>query len=384
MLLTVIVTMIAVFAVILALSLSLSIRSGLEISEQRLGADVVIYPNETEITDTELLYGGVGQMVYMDASVIGGKLPEEDIEAITPQFFLETLPDAGCCSTDDTFRIIGIDPATDFTLSPWYDLSAMEADTMVVGAANALPAGIKIFLLGDFFRIPEKIEVTGTFMDHSAFITMEKARLLAETRFTQEDAPVFKPGEDISDKVTCYLIKLKDGVDPAAFVEAVEAAEMDAQIVSVSAARSALSDQMASLASIILGFALLIVVVSGLALYSQFYTLISRRQREIGYFRSIGLRRGDMFRMIGTEVVLLSGIGGLLGGVAAVLCMEPAVAFLRQLLTIPTGIWSVQIAVLWVAAGLVFALLICLMAAGYPLLKNVNMEPARAISEGEL
>ena len=72
---SVFVTAVAAAAVVLAASLCMTIRSGLAISEQRMGADIVIYPRQAQISETELLYSGVAQMVYMPADIIDGKLP---------------------------------------------------------------------------------------------------------------------------------------------------------------------------------------------------------------------------------------------------------------------------------------------------------------------
>ena len=64
--LTITITAIAVLAVILISSISMCISSGLQISEERMGADVIIYPNSAKIDDTEFLYSGIAQMVYRE------------------------------------------------------------------------------------------------------------------------------------------------------------------------------------------------------------------------------------------------------------------------------------------------------------------------------
>ena len=80
----------------------------------------------------------------------------------------------------------------------------------------------------------------------------------------------------------------------------------------------------------------------------------------------------------------MSGMGGLLGSAIAVLCLNPVITFLQQLMIIPAGGQSLGGSLLWVGAGLVFSLLLGFASAFYPVSRIINMEPAIAISEGEL
>lgn len=381
---SVFVTAVAAAAVVLAASLCMTIRSGLAISEQRMGADIVIYPRQAQISETELLYSGVAQMVYMPADIIDGKLPEESIAAITPQFFLQTLPDAGCCSSDKVERIVGIDPETDFIVSPWFDTDALDNEGMLAGARTFWKTDMNVFMLAQLFHVYGKLPATGSSLDYSVFISLDACRDIAMSRFTQDDYHYFDEDENVDELVTCYLIKLADGVDPADFVATVKENGLDAQIVDVSSTRQGLKEQMSYLSGIILVFTLIIVLLSCLALYAQYYNLICKRQREIGYLRSIGLRRKDIFLLAGGEIALMSGIGGLLGSVIAVLCLNPVITFLQQLMIIPAGGQSLGGSLLWIGAGLVFSLLLGFASAFYPVSRIINMEPALAISEGEL
>ncbi|MBS1348356.1 MAG: hypothetical protein HP052_02645, partial [Firmicutes bacterium] len=154
--LTITITAIAVLAVILISSISMCISSGLQISEERMGADVIIYPNSAKIDDTEFLYSGIAQMVYMDTAVIDNMLPEEDIESITPQFYLQTLPGADCCATDEEFRIVGIDKESDFIVSPWYETQMLENNDMLVGNQGSFQVGMKVLVLGNIFDIVDR------------------------------------------------------------------------------------------------------------------------------------------------------------------------------------------------------------------------------------
>ena len=324
-------------------------------------------------------------MVYMDESVIDGALPEEDIAEITPQFFLETLPGQSCCSTGNAYRIIGIDRDTDFIVSPWHDTELLERDDMLIGSQAYGSVGMSMFLLGNVFKIVDRIETTGSAIDQAAYINIDTAREIAHERFTQDDEyQAFEENEDLSTYVTCYLIKLKDGVSPDDFVQKVQDRGINANISSISAARSDLGDQIGNLAKILIAFAVVIVLLACLALYSQFVNLTGKMQREIGYLRSIGLKKKDVFLMILGQVGMMSCIGGLIGGILAMVLFRPAINLLQKLMVLPMGSMSAGTSVLWVVAGLVFSLLICLLASIGPILKSVRMDPTKAISEGEI
>lgn len=383
--LTITITAIAVLAVILISSISMCISSGLQISEERMGADVIIYPNSAKIDDTEFLYSGIAQMVYMDTAVIDNMLPEEDIESITPQFYLQTLPGADCCATDEEFRIVGIDKESDFIVSPWYETQMLENNDMLVGNQGSFQVGMKVLVLGNIFDIVDRIAPTGSSIDQSIFIDIDVARAMAHERFTQDDEyHTFDKGQNLDELVTCYLIKLHDGVSPDDFVEQVKNNGIDAQVASISATRSVLSDQMGNFAKILLAFALIIIILACLALYSQFVNLTAKMQREIGYLRSIGVRKRDVFLMILTQAGMMSAIGGLVGSIIGMLLFGPVISFLQELLVIPVGGWSFGVSVVWVAIGVVFALIICLLASTGPILQSVRMDPTKAISEGEI
>lgn len=70
---------------------------------------------------------------------------------------------------------------------------------------------------------------------------------------------------------------------------------------------------------ILLAFALIIIILACLALYSQFVNLTAKMQREIGYLRSIGVRKRDVFLMILTQAGMMSAIGGLVGSIIGML-----------------------------------------------------------------
>ena len=379
----IVLSFVAVFAIVLTGSACLRINSGLELSSQRMGADVVIYPEAATIDDSELIFSGVAQMVYMDKSVIDGKLPEEDIECITPQFFLQTLPGADCCDTSEEFRIVGVDPQTDFLLSSWYDVTQWQDDELLIGANVSWQEGMDMFLLGNVFHIVDRLPWTGSGMDDSIYINIEQSRSIGLHRFSQEDYHYFDEGTDLSQLVTCYLIQLKSGVDPEAFVDEAKANGLEAQIVAVSATRSQLKSQMSVFTKMLLWVAALVVAVCILAMYAFYANNFGNRGREIGYLRSLGLSRRDVVWLILVESGFSAGAGGILGAAAGTLALTPLMELLQKLLVIPQNGGGAGTVVVTLLAGAGLSLIVGWLTAAVPAWNCARLEPAAAITEGE-
>ena len=95
-----------------------SLRTGLHSLEARLGADVMVVPYEAtskSSVESIVLQGNIGYF-YMDQAAYSKIASREGIGQISAQFFLASAS-AGCCSVP--VQIIGFDPETDFTVTPW-------------------------------------------------------------------------------------------------------------------------------------------------------------------------------------------------------------------------------------------------------------------------
>ena len=96
----------------------MSLQNGLKSYEARLGADIIVVPNQARSHGTvdAILLQGIPGSFYMDESYYEKIAAREGVEAASPQFFLASAS-AGCCSV--AVQIIGFDPETDFSIQPW-------------------------------------------------------------------------------------------------------------------------------------------------------------------------------------------------------------------------------------------------------------------------
>lgn len=77
----------------------MSLQNGLRSYEARLGADIIVVPNQARSHGTvdAILLQGIPGSFYMDESYYEKIAAREGVEAASPQFFLASAS-AGCCS----------------------------------------------------------------------------------------------------------------------------------------------------------------------------------------------------------------------------------------------------------------------------------------------
>lgn len=380
---SVVLSMIVVAVLVMVAAVYVLMSTGMKLSQERMGADVVIYPEDSKLSEDELVFTGVDQMIYMDKDVIDGKLPQKDIAAITPQFFVKTKPGAGCCAVKDVYRLVGVDTKTDFILDPWIQSvkgSKLTGSNIIVGDTIRRDLTDSAFLLGRRMKIQGYLYRTGTGMDRSIFLDIDLARLLGKEGFGDD---VFK-GRDVNDLVSCYLIKVKKGVDPTAFAKTVEKNGINAKVASIPAIRSEVMKQNSQILNILLLFAGVVALLGIVSLILHFSNIVMGRKSEIGYMRAIGLRGGDVRRLFLIEAMSSGIIGGALGGGLGVLGTRLLGNMFKSSAILPEGAWSWSEVVLCVAGGILLAIIICAVSVLIPVSRVSREEPALVISKGDM
>ena len=98
------------------------VSDGLETSGQRLGADMMLVPEDAVylMADTDLLLTGAPAPLYLDQSVVDKAQEIDGVSRVTVQFYGQTLSEP-CCSTGTEARLVGFDPESDWIVAPWLD-----------------------------------------------------------------------------------------------------------------------------------------------------------------------------------------------------------------------------------------------------------------------
>ncbi|MET1036409.1 MAG: ABC transporter permease [Arthrobacter sp.] len=179
---------------------------------------------------------------------------------------------------------------------------------------------------------------------------------------------------------------LDDGADPAAVAPAVADALTAAGVAhpAVRTAREQTLEDVASLSGgqdqltvVLLVFALVALVVTGLVVTNTFSVLVAQRTRELALLRTIGARRAQLRRAVLSEALLVglasSALGvllatGLMAALVAVVATLPGSGF--AVLAVPVGA---------VAVGMAAGTAMTLVAAWVPARNATRVAPLAAL-----
>ncbi len=370
---------ISVFAGVLVWVSYDTVRNGVELSESRMSADVMVYPYETELSDASMLYSGIAQSVYMDEDIVE-QLSNEYVERVESQFYLQTLPTAGCCTTSLELRLVGVDWEHDNALQSYLtdgEKKNMGDEDILIGSNVELEEESTI-ILNTPFRIAGVLEATGTYLDDSVIVPIDRLKELARINFPDNYFGNRNPEE----LVTCVLIKLNDDVNPQEYLESVS--DVEARKVLVSSTADVVKGEITVLFRLLTGAAVIILILCVVAMYSQVQAMIQNRRQEIGYLRSLGARRGDIYLMFLFEIGIIVGSASVLASFTAVAAADQILNWVRQYISFPVSGWSAGFVLIHIFGGIVAVLLISFLSTVLPLRQMLRMSPQDAIVQGEL
>ena len=89
----------------------------LRLTQERLGADIVVVPEGSEQKVEGALLMGSPIKVWMPYGNVQKIAAVPGVQAASPQLYLESLSNASCCSVSNMF-MVAYDPNTDFTIQP--------------------------------------------------------------------------------------------------------------------------------------------------------------------------------------------------------------------------------------------------------------------------
>ena len=384
-LLTVTITMLTVLVFVMVLGVFQTVNRGLALSRERLGADAVLIPKYATADGGDLLFTALPENIYMDESVLEEAARLEGVAAMTPQFYAQTLA-LSCCEPGEEARIIGYDPESDFILRPYLpeeNKNGITDEEMIVGHnfADDDLVGYNYLVLGQKFKVTAMLEPTGTGMDATLFADIDTVRQLC---LSSDVLSADWTEKDPYGCISVIMIKLEEGVDPAAFAKQVADSGIDAKCLLTGDTISSLQSQLETTMKVMFALWLASLLIAVLSLIGRFNALARERKKEIGLLRAIGLRKGQVFALIIGETCTMALMGGILGSIAALLCMEPVIEMLRESFKLSPSVWSGQLAALCGMAGVALAAVLGFAAAVVPAAKSASMDPQAAITQGEV
>ncbi|MBR1533271.1 MAG: ABC transporter permease, partial [Ruminococcus sp.] len=192
----------------------MSLRNGVDQLEARLGADIIVVPYEAATKgayESVILQGNPGAF-YMNNSVLSEIEDEiEGVKKLSAQYFLVSAK-AGCCSVK--VQIIGFDPKTDFSVTPWIERSygkELSDGDVIVGALVEVSTGDDIKLFDRKVNVVGQLERTGTELDTAIYCNVNTIKDLMQAAKVKQ--LVDYNGADPDKVISSVLIKVKDDYD---------------------------------------------------------------------------------------------------------------------------------------------------------------------------
>jgi putative ABC transport system permease protein len=205
---------------------------------------------------------------------------------------------------------------------------------------------------------------------------------------SNDDMTLFLPLEDAQRvfEKEGYISYMSAKVDDMAKMEQHEAAIVGVANVQVATDEELLGSVLAILGSVNITLQLVAAVAliaAAFGIINTMMTAVYERRREIGIMRSIGGKRGDIFKIFVLESGLYGFLGGIVGVTAGLLVSVFAGDFISQigandLLKGASPQASFDITLVLTAIG--FSLVISVISGLYPAWKAAKLTPVEAIS----
>lgn len=379
-------TFLIAFVFILAASLMASnvltesMKKCIDRTVDRIGADVIVAPEEFSADLSDSLFSGERCSFYFDRKFMSDIEEVEGIEEISPQLYIATLA-ASCCSAP--VQIVAFEKESDFIIQPWIEeigIKDLKKGQVVVGSKIEAEPGEKISFFGDEYEVAGKLDQTGTSYDICAFMDFETAYMLFESEQIKYVSDVSDPREVVS----LLMIRSKEDSDPKEIAKVINY-QMDTPLQAFTPA--SIFDQVSGTLNQMQSYSVLLIVLlfamAVLALICIFNITISERKREFGIMMSVGTRKSKIFRMLILEAGIIGIIGGALGIVVAgggiFLFQEQIIMKMNMPYLISGAGEYAQIAVRCILLSVVTSILSTLYAA----VKLTRMEPFQLIQEVE-
>ncbi|MBQ9696507.1 MAG: FtsX-like permease family protein, partial [Oscillospiraceae bacterium] len=338
-----------------------------------LGADIMVVPYEaTTKTNLEaiVLQGATGYF-YMDNARAEKVLAREGIGQASEQFFLASAS-TGCCSL--SVQIIGFDPQTDFSITPWIRRSfggeLQKYDVVVGNDLNAF-VGDTLQFYGTEVHVAAKLAKTGTAYDTAVFTGEDTIKALIASsvergmnQFTVDPDKV----------VSCILINAADGYTPEEVVNDLNIHVKKVKAIQTKEMISGISDSLSGVRDVI-GVLMAAVWVLGLAILLLAFTMsVNERRKEFAVLRVIGASRGMLAGLVLREALLTGVCGGMLGSLIGLAVIVPFNRAIEEQIGLPFLLPGAGTVIGYFAAAVILTALAGAAAASIAALRISRMD----------
>jgi putative ABC transport system permease protein len=358
-----------------------SINNALLIGTYRLGADILVVPeNAKDKAQTALLSGEPTQFL-MDRSILDRVRTISGVKSATPQLFVKPTSFT-CCFNVDVF-LVAFDPETDFTVKPWLEKNLnrkLGLNEIITGRSVPVVAGDKIPFFGTTFTVAGTMEPTGMdFFDRAVFMSLDSAYLMAENSKTRSPQPI----EIGRDQISTVLVQVNEDFTPDRAAIRIEHDINGVKALVSDTIISTVRKQLSGLIKAILIISVILWAIVLLIMAFAFYMIVNERRREIGIMRAMGANKGHIAALILNEAALLSATGGAAGILIGFGILVSFKNLMLHYLKLPYLFPSTPELITLTTGAFLFSIITGLIAALLPSLTVLRVEPYEAIRSSE-
>lgn len=337
------------YALFVGLVLKASLNNGIGRMQERMGADLMIVPESSEIKARNILLTGEPEFFYMDVSVANAVADIEGVECATNQFYFTSLS-SDCCST--RVQLIAFDPDTDFVINPWIDervTSDVSNGSVIIGSEVTPLSNGKVKFYGNEYSVAGKLGETATGLDHSVFMTRDTMHeILNDAR---DKGYQFLNPEDDSSWVSTVLIRVNGDADITEVEKEIYKNAEGIKFIETDKLISDVTVKLGSVENIINVTLTVLLVFSFLTMILFFSVIFHERKKEFAVLRILGTssRRICFFSL--TEGITIGAAGGIIGLVLGILTVFPFNHYIENSLDVPYLMPSVAAVILYGMIG---------------------------------
>ena len=337
------------YALFVGLALKASLNNGIGRMQERMGADLMIVPESSEIKARNILLTGEPEFFYMDVSVAKAVADIEGVECATSQFYFTSLS-SDCCST--RVQLIAFDPDTDFVINPWIDervTTDVAGGSVIIGSEVTPLSNGKVKFYGSEYTVAGKLGETATGLDHSVFMTRDTMHEILND--AKDKGYQFLNPEDDSSWVSTVLIRVTGDADITEVEKEIYKNAEGIKFIETDKLISDVTVKLGSVENIINVTLTVLLVFSFLTMILFFSVIFHERKKEFAVLRILGTssRRICLFSL--TEGITIGAAGGIAGLILGILTVFPFNHYIENSLDVPYLMPSALAVILYGLAG---------------------------------
>lgn len=369
------------YAVFVGLTLKSSLNHGITRMQERLGADLMIVPEDSEAQARNVLLTGAPEFFYMDSS-IAGKISEiGGVESVTTQFYFTSLS-SDCCST--RVQLIAFEPGTDFVITPWINekiTDDLEHGQVIIGSEVTPLSNGKVKFYGSEYAVAGKLGETATGIDSSVFMTRDTMHLILDD--AKAKGYQFLTAEDDSSLISTVLLKLNDKADVRQVEKEIYNAGSGVMILETDKLIVEVSSQLDSVGRIISLTLTVLLVFSFFTMVLFFSVIFHERTKDFAILRILGSTSKKISFLALSEGFLIGAAGGIAGMTFGILTVFPFNRYIEKRLNVPYLMPSVPVVIFFGILGIVTVIVFGAVSSFLSTISLSHAETYYTMREGE-